>query len=97
MSLMCMDFPPIRLSEQSNSILDFEDGCLQVDYTCSPAKELRLLVFALSRRRFKNPIQSVTLRPRTRGGEGLAYGGRDKARGDHRGRHGFRPRQRRSL
>src|ERR1700730_10637344 len=64
MSLMCMDFPRIRLSEHSISILDFKDGRLQVDYTCSPRKDVRLRVFGHARRGPKNPFQSATLRPR---------------------------------
>ncbi|MFZ0497128.1 MAG: hypothetical protein WBD78_05415 [Methylocella sp.] len=42
MSLMYMDFPWITLSEHGISLLDFEYGLLHVDYTCSPAKEVRL-------------------------------------------------------
>jgi hypothetical protein len=41
-----MDFPRIRLSEHSISILDFEYGLLRVDYTYCPVKVVRLLVFA---------------------------------------------------
>src|ERR1700732_3612484 len=46
MSLTCMDFPLMRLSGHSISILEFEDGLLQVDYTCSPRNDVRLRVFA---------------------------------------------------